>query len=266
MNQNNNEQQQSIRYNIVDYEKYREAVYEADETPTPILDEKHGFESPDSKWIVNLLDGKIIELREDSPKPNGYIGIYSDDVINNFSILNRLISAVEKVDGKNPIYFVKIDDDMIEFSQTEFGSLSRWREKLLSINRVLGARGKGIYTKFDQFILALTHRIDVIWKEELSEEEIMADVIMNEVYKLLLVDTEEQFFNNPTAARLNGNGVLEVKSSTIMSIIDRKKVNYSLRAVREFLRPYMTCNAKQKRVCGKRVSIWSFKSSSGDDE
>jgi len=266
MKRDKQEQKQSIRYNIIDYDKYREALHDTDIDPKPILDKDHGFEAPDSDWLINLLNDGIITLRKDSKKPKGYIGIYSDGVINNFSILNRLISSVEKVDGKNPIYYVKIGDDVIEFSQSEFGSLQKWREKLLSINRVLGARGKGVYTKFDQFILALTHRIDVVWKEELSEEEIVADVIMNEVYKLLLVDTEEQFFNNPTAARLNGNDVLEVKSSTLLSILDRKKVNYSLRAVREFLRPYMVCNTKQKRVCGKLTSIWFFKASSEEDE
>ena len=266
MNLDKQEHKQSIRYSINDYEKYRSLVNDAPFEPKAILDEEHGFETPDSTWIINLLNDGIISLRKDSKKPKGWIGSYKDDVINNFSILNRMIEKVEKVDGKNPIYFIYIGDASIEFSHTEFGSLSRWREKLLSIGLILGARGKGIYTKFDQFVLALTHRIDVIWKEELSEEEINADVIMNEVYKLLLVETEEQFFNNPTAARLNDNGILEVKSSTLLSILDRKKVNYSLRAVREFLRPYMVCNAKQKRVCGKLTSIWSFKASSGDDE
>lgn len=180
--------------------------------------------------------------------------------------LRLIVNKVEKVDGKHPIFYACVNNAKVEFSSTEFGSMSKWREKLLNINIVLGDRGRGVMNRFDGFILSLLENIEVVWTEELSEEEIVADIIMNEVYKLLIVDTDEQFLNNPTAARLNGDTVLEVKSSTLLSIIDRKNVNYSLRAVREFLRPYMVRNAKQKRICGKLVSVWSFEASSTEDE
>ena len=181
-----------------------------------------------------------------------------DDVICDLDVLDASISNVEEKAGDPVFYYVHIDSESISFTIPEFGSLSKWREKLMNIHIVLSTHKKGIWEEFDKFIHSLMQRAEVVWKDKESEEEIYTNIILSETEKLVEVDTWEDFLYNPISSIID-DGSRIVKSSTISDILIRKQIKMSLTKVREMMRPYLNKNSDRIRIKGQRPSVWFFK-------
>ena len=196
-----------------------------------------------------------------------------DGVIQDLDVLNASIERVEKKDGDPVFFYVYISgkEQPIRFTTPEFGALSKWREKLMDIDIVLSTHKKGIWGDFDEFIHSLIHRADVVWKDEESEDEIYASIVLSEIDRLVLVETWEDFLRNPRSFIIDNDGARIVKSSTINDILNQKQINMNLTKLREVMRLHLAGNSKQKHIGGKWVSIWFLKPTisgvvSGDDE
>lgn len=253
-----------LRYVVRDFDSFNEEIKKNKHNPTPILDNIGGFESEEEDWIIDMLEKGIIELRPDSYNPleNGKkcaVGI------DNFDELSDLITKVEKKDGDPVIFYIYIGDSKIPFTGAEINSLSKWRSKLVEKNIVINHTKETSWKYFDEFLLNLLERGEVSWVDEESEEEILGNIVLSEVEKLVVVQSREDFLRNPVGC-LHENGCKIVKSSTILDIIRRKDLRVSLRQIREILRPYLAKSSCQIRIKNKRVSVWFFKDEGGDED
>jgi len=114
-------------------------------------------------------------------------------------------------------------------------------------------------------------RIEVVWVDEESEEDMTGSMIMEGINQLMWVDDEKDFLRNPVSKLMLDSGDIDmlkddgdqevfiVKSSTMKNILDQRRIDVSLVKAREVLRPYLYRNSKQKRVSGDRSSVWFFK-------
>ena len=252
-----------LRYIVRDFDVFNDVIEKNNYKPMPIIDNIGGFESEEEEWVVDMIKKGIIELRPDSYNPlnNGKkcaVGI------NNFDDLDRLITKVEKKEGDPVIFYIYFGDSKISFTGAELNSLSKWRSKLIEKNIVINHTKETSWKFFDVFLLNLLEQAEVIWVDEESEEEILGNIVLSEIDKLVVVQTREEFLRNPVSC-LHENGYKTVKSSTILDIIRRKDLRVSLREIREVLRPHLAKSSSQIRLKDKRISVWFFKEVEDDE-
>jgi len=197
-------------------------------------------------------------------------------IVDSLSLLDDVIDKIEKKAGDPVFFYIYIDGERIKFTPSEFMAVRKWREKLIEIDIQMASRIRS--RAFDEFINELRTRIDVVWKDEETEEDMLGSIIMEGVKQLMWVANEKDFLRNPVSRlRLpsddidvggkvaEGEGdsqnqsVFIVKSSTMKELLDQRGLNISLVKAREVIRPYLYRNSKQRRIGGERVSVWFFK-------
>jgi len=191
-------------------------------------------------------------------------------IVDNLDLLDDVIDKVEKKAGDPVFFYIYIDGERIKFTQSEFMSVRKWREKLIGIDIQMASRIKS--RVFDEFINGLRNRIDVVWKDEETEEDMLGSIIMEGVNQLMWVNNEKDFLRNPVSRlRLSSDdvdvggkvgddqSVFIVKSSTVKELLDQRRLNISLVKAREVIRPYLYRNSKQRYIIGRRISVWFFK-------
>ena len=216
----------------------------------------------------NKLTSRLIVFEE-----GGFLKIIREKrdlgVINNFDLLENVIEKVEKKAGDPVFFYIYIGNDRIRFTSLEFITLRKWREKLIEIDIQIASRVSS--KEFDKFISMVRSRIEVVWVDEESEEDMTASIVMEGINQLIWVDNEKDFLRNPVCKLMldsddidifrddNGHDAFIVKSSTMKNILDQRRIDISLVRAREVIRPYLYRNSKQKRIAGERPSVWFFK-------
>lgn len=232
-------------YSYVDIEKYK----------------KNGdiiYSCKSDDFYKNALKHDIIK-ENDFKKTN-----ISDMVIDSIEKLRDKIKGMEIKDGKQPIYYINMDEGTLKFEPDTLLNMGKWREALLSSCKiVMGLRGKDIRSEFDDMVAHLIQDAKVIWIDEESEDDIFASIIYEEISKLIRVDSLDRFRRMEMACFENDNE-LYIKSSTLHRIMKNKNINMAMRAVREILRPKLARNSQQIWIDGIKVSVWFFKNDATD--
>ena len=193
-------------------------------------------------------------------------------IVDSLSLLDDVIDKIEKKAGDPVFFYIYIDGERIKFTPSEFMAVRKWREKLIEIDIQMASRIKS--RAFDEFINELRTRIEVVWKDEETEEDMLGSIIMEGVKQLMWVDDEKDFLRNPVSrlrlpsddidvggkvAEGDDQSVFIVKSSTMKELLDQRGLNISLVKAREVIRPYLYRNSKRRRIGGERISVWFFK-------
>lgn len=181
-------------------------------------------------------------------------------IVDTIKKLESMIVCMEIKDGKQPIYYVKIDNNTLRFEPDELLNISKWREYLLANCKiVMGIRSKKLRTDFDCLIANLINNAHIIWNDVESDDEILVSIILEDLNKLVYVDAIEKL-NQMEMSCYDDGETKFVKSSTILQIIQNRNIGLKIRSVREIMRPYLKHNSKQIRIGGERVSVWFFDS------
>ena len=214
----------------------------------------------------------------------GIVKVLHETPINKVDGLTKLLSMIDRVEmrGRDPAFFyiyLSIDDHRIDtdnnssdvnanidandgnnkavlrFTNSEIFLMKYWREKLLDYRLVLSKKKDDV---FDDFIANILDKADVTYRDEETEDEMLANIVINEVHRLIKAENRDDFLENPRAYLVEENSLL-VKTSTIREILSQNHITITLRRLREILRPYLSRSTKQIRIGDKLVSIWFFK-------
>uniref|UniRef100_A0A6M3LYS3 Uncharacterized protein n=1 Tax=viral metagenome TaxID=1070528 RepID=A0A6M3LYS3_9ZZZZ len=176
--------------------------------------------------------------------------------------LNDQIDKFEVVESEDPEFRVYINNKKLTFTASGFNSLERWKDKLLNVDIILEDMGVKAKRAFVNFQKDLMLKKEIVWIEELSVNELIGHMLMDEIYKLVKVNDDEAFITNPSSAlicpKLNGRDVIEVKTNTIQSIVNRKQKGANIQLIRSVLNPFMVENTRKRRLNGKLTPIWKF--------
>ena len=206
----------------------------------------------DGDFLKEAVDLSVVER----VRMNGTAVIVSEP-----EMLLPFIGEVEKRSGKNDtIYIITVRGEPLEFDSSELVDLPSWREKLAArcqIIIIFNLRSKAHMAGFATILANVMDKAVEVWRDAESEEDMYASTIMEDVSKLIMVDSKEAFLSNPAAALLEG-GSLMVKTSTMLNILNRKNIPYTLSKIRRILNPYLTKSTGQRMFLHKRVSVWFF--------
>lgn len=179
--------------------------------------------------------------------------------LNSPHLLIELITSVEQhvYDDDDTEYIVHTKRGDLKIKGCNIFDAAAWKlEAFLKCNILLSynRRQKGISEAMDDLAIYISDHADTVWNEEMTRDDMTADIIMSEVEKLQIVEKREDF-EGFTA--LSEDGVFYIQSKTLKSIVDG--MNYTFdSALRKTLRDRLAKPSKQIWILNRRMSVWQF--------
>lgn len=219
------------------------------------------FTRAGDKTIYEIVGNDFIEmaLGIDVIKPHT-----EDDgsaiIIPNPESLHQFIKKVEiRKDGEDSTYRINVRDHWVTFALKDLLETERWREKVIQCNMVMSFDIKSNANKFSwhEMIVDVLNRAEVVWEEEMSGDDMLADLIMTRLQRLPVVGEDEDFVNSRTV--LERDDMYIIATATIEDVAGQMLQRKSLAEVRRLLNDHLARNSKQLRFSGRRFSVWFFK-------
>lgn len=163
-------------------------------------------------------------------------------------------------DGEESIYKIAVRDKEIELNIDDLTDISVWRKKVLHRCGLVIAFDLRSHTNrnvFSKMVADILNHANVVWHEEVSENEMVADVMMDNIRKLPIVINNEDFVNTRTI--LDRDDMYLISTSTIGKVLSDYVRHMRLSDIRKTLNVYLVRNSGQKTFGGHRMSVWFFK-------
>jgi len=163
-------------------------------------------------------------------------------------------------DGDETLYKIVVRDKEIEIDATHLADVAVWRTKVFhrcGLVISFDVRSRTNRATFSTMLADILNRAAVVWHEEVSEEDMIADVMMNRIRKLPVVVSSEDFVNARTI--LDHDDVYLISTSTIEKVLNDYTRHMRLSDIRKTLNAHLVRNSAQRTFNGQRFSVWFFK-------
>lgn len=214
-------------------------------------------------------DKTVYEIRGDDfiadASELGVITPYIDDagaaiMIPNPESLYQFVRGVElREDGAESTYRIDIRGTWVTFALKDLLETERWREKVILCGLVVSFDIKSNENKFafHEMVVNIMNRAETVWTEELSGDDMLADLLMTRFQKLPVVDRKEDFVDSRNVLELDD--MYLVSTQTVEAVAGQMMQHKELPEIRRILNDYLARNSKQTEMLGKRFSVWYFK-------
>lgn len=163
-------------------------------------------------------------------------------------------------DGEESMYKIVVRDKEIELNANDLADIAAWRKKVLHRCGLVIAFDLRSHTNrndFSKMVADVLNRATVVWQEEVSEEDMVADVMMSHIRKLPIVIDHGDFIDARTI--LDRDDMYLISTATIEKVLSDYVRHMRLSDIRKTLNTYLVRNSGQKTFDGHRMSVWFFK-------
>jgi hypothetical protein len=175
--------------------------------------------------------------------------------------LHKFIGAVSvHEDGDETMYTIVVRNKEIKIDANQLADIAVWRAKVFhrcGLVVSFDVRSRTNRDAFSAMLADILNRAAVVWHEEVSEGDMVADVMMNRIRKLPIVVANEDFVNSRTI--LDHDDVYLIATSTVEKMLNDYTKHMRLSDIRKTLNAYLARNSEQKMFGGQRFSVWFFK-------
>jgi len=179
--------------------------------------------------------------------------------LNSPYLLIKMIKGVERrvYDDNDTEYIVHTRRGDLNLKGCNIFDAAAWKlEAFLKCNILLSynRRQKGISEAMDDLAIYISDHAETVWNEDMTRDDMTADIIMSEVEKLQIVEKREDFMG---FTALSEDGVFYIQSTTLKAIVDG--MNYTFdSSLRKTLKDRLAKPSKQIWILNKRMSVWQF--------
>lgn len=168
-------------------------------------------------------------------------------------------------DEENTKYMVNVRGTDMLFTSRELTDLPTWTSRLLGCRLLItfSKRSKTAREGFNNLIEDILRRSVVMWEETVTENDLMADLIMSRIRRLPIVIEDADFANSRTI--LDRDDMYIVSTTTLEELLGQILLHKRLGEIRRIIVDYLAKKSSRRRIDGIRMSLWFFKKWDGQD-